>query len=66
MTTKAYTIGYIFNRNGKNHFAKISDERLITKKFATIEECREVIKNRELKTEYRIMRGKEVIEVINK
>ena len=60
---KIFSIGYI---DSYGDFQKFKDNKGYTLKFATVEECREIINKQTRNTLYKIMRGWEVIEVIDR
>lgn len=62
-TKKLFSVGY---KDDHNNFLKVWDESGRTRKWETVEQCREYIESLQFKTEYKIMRGWEVVEVIDK
>lgn len=61
--TKKYSIGYI---DKYNDFMKVHDSKGKTRKFDSIEECREYINSRSFSSTFRIMQGWTVIEEIKR
>lgn len=60
---KPFSIGY---KDSHNDFSKVWDEKGSTRKFETVDQCKEYIESCKFKTIYKIMRGWEVVEVIDK
>lgn len=65
----SYSIGYV--RDSDKHFSKIWDAKGYTRKWATAEDCKAFIEEDYSKYSnhhhiYKIMRGREVLEVIDK
>ena len=59
---KIYSVGYT---DSYNDFTKLKDEKGNTKKFATIEEAEEYVKNNLNIKSYMIMQGWIVIKKVN-
>ena len=62
MEKKIFSIGY---KDKYNDFTKVCDYRG-TKKFSTIQECKDYIINNLKPNTYKIMKGWEVVEVVEK
>lgn len=60
---KIYSIGYI---DMYGDFQKFKDRNGYTVKYATIEECKEIIERQSRKTLFKIMQGWDVLEIIDK
>ena len=60
---KTLSIGYI---DSYGDFCKFKDKNGYTSKYATLDECKELMNKQTKKTIYKVMRGWEVIEIIDR
>lgn len=58
-----YSIGY---KDKYNDFNKVCDKKGKTMKFTTIQQCKEFIENELNNNIYKIMKGWEVVEIVEK